>query len=161
MHPGPSLTVRLIYVGICGPPLALVGLRHPPPPRRFRASLHWPPVGYSYRPYPRLLRALALLRLLPVAFRVGHPRMLHFRGFRLLLPGLLVIRGPRTAIVVAAPPPLLLIPLPLNLQSWCTTFARCPIPLLHLVAVSNRGSIPPRLRPPLGLAIASTLGSMW
>ena len=37
-----------------------------------------------------------------------------------------------------------------SLQSWFMTFARrrgwCPIPLLHLVAVSNRGSIPPRLR---------------
>ena len=151
-------------MGICGPPLALVGLRRPPPLRRLRASLHWPPVGYSYRSYPRLLQALVLFCLLPVAFRVGHPRMLHLRGFRLLLPGLLVILGPRTAIVVAAPPPLLLIPLSLNLQSWFTTFARrrgrCPIPLLHLVAVSIRGSTPPRLRPPLGLAIAFTLGSM-
>ena len=95
---------------------------------------------------------------------MGHPRMLHLRGFRLLLPGLLVILGPRTAIVVAAPPLLLLIPLPLNLQSWFVNFARrrgrCPIPLLHLVVVSNRGSIPPRLRRPLELAIASTLGSM-
>ena len=141
-------------MGICGPLLALVGLRRPPPLRRLRASLHWPPVGYLYRPYPQLLPALALLRLLQVAFRVGHPRMLHLRGFRLLLPGLLVIRCPRTAIVVAAQPPLLLIPLQLNWQS------RCPIPLLHLVAVSNRGSVPPRLRPPLGLAIASTLGTM-
>ena len=102
-------------MGICGPPLALVGLRRLPPLCRLRASLHWPPVGYSYHPYPRLLRALALLRLLPVAFRVGHPRMPHLRGFRLLLPGLLVILGPRTAIVVAALPPLL------NLQSWFTT----------------------------------------
>ena len=150
MHPGPSLTVRLSYVGICGPPLALVGLRRPPPLRRLRASLHWPPVGYSYRPYPWLLRP-SLFRLLPVALQVGHPRMLHLRGFRLLLLGLLVILGLRTAIVVAAPPPLLLIPLPLNLQSWFTTFARrrgrCPIPLLHLVVVSNHGSTPPQLRP--------------
>ena len=82
---------------------------------------------------------------------MGHPRMLHLRGFSLLLPELLVIRGPRTAIVVTAPPLLLLIPLPLNLQSWCTTFGRrrgrCPIPLLHFVAVLNRGSIPPRIYP--------------
>ena len=33
------------------------------------------------------------------------------------LPGLLVLLGPRTAIATAALPPLLLIPLPLSLQS--------------------------------------------
>ena len=35
---------------------------------------------------------------------------------------------------------------------------RCLFPLLHLVAVSRFGLTPPRLRPPLGLTIAFTLG---
>ena len=94
------------------------------------------PGGFFFRLYPRLLWALALLRRLLVALQVGHPRMLHLRGFRLLLPGLLVILGPRTATVIAAPPPLLLIPLPLSLRNSSTTFAlkrgRCSIPFLHL-----------------------------
>ena len=44
--------------------------------------------------------------------------------------------------MIATPSPLLLIPLPLNLRNSYPTFAlrsgRCPIPLLHLVAVSSR-----------------------
>ena len=73
-----------------------------------------------------------------------------------------MVLGPRTAIVMAAPPPLLSIPLPLSLRTLYTTFAlrrgRCPIPLLLRGAVLSRGLTPRRLRPPLGLATAFTLG---
>ena len=154
---------------MCEPPLALVGLRRPPPLRRLCASLRQPPVGFLFHRYPRLLLVLLLLHIqtlawlcrLQLALLVGPLHMFRLSGSRLLLPGLLMVLSPRTAIAIAAPPPLLLIPLPLSLRTLFTTFAlrcgRCPIPLLRHGVVLSRDLTPRGLRSPLGLATVFTL----
>ena len=74
-----------------------------------------------------------------------------------------MLLGPRTAIAsgsASAAPDSSTALLAELVYDFVRRRGGCPIPLLHLVAVSRLGLTPPRLHPPLGLAIAFTLGSL-